>query len=127
METLLNIIRAIVPSAFLRAQVLATARHLATWASGLIIGWLVLHHASTDDANKIADGVSAIILGLASYGFSLWDVSSVHEKIKDATITAGVNTAAAVKADPKVATQIKLTAQSGTPEALHQLISSLGS
>jgi len=125
MESVLDFIRSVIPSEFLRAQVLATARHLATWSSGLIIAWLVAHHASTDDAAKIAEGVSAIILGLASYGFSLWDVKKVDDKVKLTQATTAIQTASAVKASPTAAKKIVTAATSGTPEALSSLLTQL--
>jgi hypothetical protein len=88
-----NLIRNLVPDGLLRAMVLKTARQIASWASAAVVTYLLAHGASADDAGNIAAGLSAVLLGIASYGFSLWDAKSVDTKIKVAAQTGSITAA----------------------------------
>lgn len=81
----------LIPSGVLKAGVLASARHIATAMSGIIVTYILAHHGTQADATTIAEGASAVILGLASYGFSLWDVKNVDGKIQAASTKVEVD------------------------------------
>lgn len=74
----------LIPSGVIRAGIMASARHVATAASGVIVTYILAHHGSQTNAQEVSEAVSALILGLVSYGFSLWDVKNVDTKIKQA-------------------------------------------
>jgi len=119
----MDFIKSILPDGVLRSWVLATGRHVATAASGVVLTYLIAHGAKQADADTIAQAIGAIVLGLCSYGYSLWDVKNVDKKISTAKNETAVTISTAVKADPKVSKEV--TAASGSPDAMNDLIARL--
>lgn len=124
----MGLFTSIIPSPVIRAMVLSTARHIATAASGVLVTYLLAHGASQGDADSISQAVAAVILGLASYGFSLWDVKNVDKKMTQAEVATAVTVSTAVKQNKSVAKDINDAANdaaSGSPAAMKTLLQQL--
>lgn len=117
---MLDFIKKIVPSSIMRAMVVKTARQVAAWIAAALVTWMAAHHASPDDASTIATGVTALIVGLASWGFSLWDVPTVADKMTTAAVTGSLAAADDPQTRADVAQAVKTqqaisTAAAGAP------------
>lgn len=99
-------------------------RHLATAASGFVLSWLVAHQANQSDAASIAQGIFAIIVGLAGYGLSRLNGADTETRVQAAAITGQVVNAPEARAVLAQATAVQ-KADANSPQTKASLLADL--
>jgi hypothetical protein len=138
MNKIFATITGILPDTLKSAMVLKALRWLSNAAGTALLTWLLAKGFDPESANAIVAALAGLILAVGSGLYSLWDAKHVEQKteqkVEQATTTgyingsvdggavAAIKTAEAVKQNPEIADTIKITAQSGSPEALKQLL-----
>lgn len=123
MGALFNIIRSLGLDSVLRARVLQELRVVGGMAAGALATWLASKGVSQSDALAIGAAVSALIVAAGSAGFSWADPQKVDDKMTS-THADGAVAAATLIASGK-ATPQQITALSGSPAALKELLARL--
>jgi hypothetical protein len=105
----LNLIRALLPNPWVRAQLLNGLRLLGAAASGFAIKWLIAHGVADGDAAAIGAALAALILGGGSALYGILDVNGVDKQQKQAvantahTVASGIESGAVTA--PAIASQ----------------------
>lgn len=123
MGSIVNLIHAFGLDGVVRARALQMLRMAGAAAAGWLGFWLTKHGIAQADASAIGAAVAALILASGSAVFSWIDPAAVDQKMADAHAQGAALAASAIRAGK--ATPEQITALSGSPEALKQLLAML--
>jgi hypothetical protein len=96
-----SLFQSLIKSPVIRAQILATLRHLCTLGAGALGTWLLAHGADQSMEVSITQALVSAVMGLAAFGFAALDVHKVDAKVNAAIALAPnspAETIAALKA-----------------------------
>lgn len=120
-----SFLSSILPDGVKRALVLKALRWAAAMASGALLPFLVNHGVNAADAASIVAAIAALILGGGSALFSALDAKNVDTKLKETKADTATTVATAIQTGQATPQEVTATAQSGSPEALKSLLTTL--
>ena len=117
-----SFITSLVPDSVIGAQVLKGLRWLSTVIGAALFTDLVHHGMTQSDAASISAAAGGLVLAVGSGLYSMWDAKNVGKKLDQTAMTTAQEVTSAIVANPNATSTIAITAQSGSPQALQQLL-----
>lgn len=121
---IIGIGRALLPNPFVRAIVLKGLRQGATWASGLLLAFLLRHGVNGTDASGIAQDVAGLVLLIGSAALNYLDATRVDKSEKQAVASTATAVAVGIAGGATTAADVIASVQDG-PHALSATLAAL--
>jgi len=128
---MLNLVRALIPNAYVRALVLKGLRWGGAAAGGAIAAWLVKKGIPSADATSVSEAVAALVLAGGSALFSYIDAKKVDTQVKTTeaatagAVAAGIQSGAVTPAQVQTQATAALVEGDGAAKQLSQTIATL--